>query len=121
MRWPVVLASLLCLGGQAATGDEVATGGNERFERATPPRYVHVFTIYNMEDQSASVLAFGAGTRVGDAYDVVDGRGYVGRLMVDRVELRGCGDAHYYDVQTRFVSRRPGRAPEATVALALAP
>jgi hypothetical protein len=121
VRWPAVLASLVCLAGATVTGDELATGGNERFERATLPRYVHVYTIFSMEDRTASVLAFGAGTRVGDAYDVVDDRGYVGRLMVDRVELHSCGDAHYYDVQTRFVAKRPGRAPDANLALALAP
>lgn len=127
MRWsPVLAASLVLgvlgalLGGDRGSADELATGGNLRMERSTPTRYGHVYTIYQMDEQGAFVLAFGGNTRVGDAYDVVDNRGYVGRLMVDHVELRGCGDVRYYDVRTRFVAKPSGR-PFVDAALALAP
>lgn len=124
MRW--VARSVLGLGltvGLAvglAGADEVATGVNLRLERAAPTHYSHVYTIYQIDDSGAFVLAFGGGTHVGDAYDVVDNRGYVGRLMVDHVELRGCGDARYFDVRARFVGKPPGR-PVVESVLALAP
>ena len=108
------------IAGNGSSADEVATGANARLERTAMPHYSHVFTIYQIDEQGAFVLAFGAGAHAGDAYDVVDSRGYVGRLMVDHVDARGCGDARYFDVKTRFVGKLPAR-PGADAVLALAP
>jgi hypothetical protein len=110
----------LALAGVTASADEVATGSRARLERSAPLRYRHVFTVYRIDETGADLLAFGAGARVGDALEVVDARGYVGRLMIDHVEARGCGAASYLDVRARFVARLPGRATIDAV-LALAP
>lgn len=105
-----------------ASADEVSTGNNARLERLVPPRYNHVYTIYQIDESTASanVLAFGSSVHVGDAYDVVTNRGYIGRVMVDHIELRGCGDARYYDVRARFVGKPPDHVGS-EAALALAP
>jgi hypothetical protein len=113
--------ALLVLAALAAPvrGEEVATGQTAQLRRVAAPRYAHVYSVYATDDDGVMVLAFGD-ARVGEALDLVDERGWLGRLLVDHVETRGCGAAHYLVLRARFVGHAPVREVVGR-ALALAP
>jgi hypothetical protein len=91
-----------------ADAELVATGQSTKLRREGQPRYAHVYSVYASDDTGVMVLAFGE-ARVGEAFDLVDERGWLGRLLVDRVEARGCGAAHYLALRSRFVGHAPAR------------
>jgi hypothetical protein len=101
--WVLVAA----LGG-AAGATELATGQSVRLSRTSLPRYTHVYSVYASDDNGVMVQAFGE-ARVGEVFDLVDERGWLGRLLVDHVESRGCGTARYLALRSRFVGHVPSR------------
>jgi len=103
-----VLLVLLAALSAPAGGEEVETGQSSRLRRVAVPRYTHVYSVYASEDAGVLVLAF-ADARVGEALDLIDERGWLGRLRVDRLETRSCGAAKYIVLHSRFVGHAPTR------------
>jgi hypothetical protein len=103
-----VLLVLLAALGATAGGEEVTTGQSAHLRRVAAARYVHVYSVYASDDAGVMVLAFGD-ARVGEAFDLVDEKGWLGRLLVDRLETRGCGAARYLVLRSRFVGHAPAR------------
>jgi hypothetical protein len=112
---------VLCGLGDATSGARpVKTGAAVQLTRDPHPITTHVYWASEVSEREATVYAFPGGTRVGDRYDLVDQKGYLGRVMVVQVEENNCAEVKYQQALTRFLGTRPHREV-AGLLLALAP
>jgi hypothetical protein len=91
-----------------ADGRPLSTGEAHRVGRGReePQRVYWATTI---SDELAMVQPQPGGAAFGDRFDLVDGAGYLGRAVVERVDDIRCGETTYARAQVRFVDGRLSR------------
>lgn len=111
MRRRFALVAGLCLGtahggmSGLAVAETLPTGQSSRLPRQSAPHYSQVLSVYSSDEMGVIVLAFRTG-RKGDALDLIDEKGWVGRLLIeDRIEVRGCGHTPYLALRARYLGR----------------
>jgi hypothetical protein len=79
-----------------ASAREVATGVTARVAVDDPPSYTEIVWVEPRgDDEGVELVALHVPARVGDSYDIVDERGFLGRARVTRVEQSVCGALTY--------------------------
>ena len=116
---PLALLAFASLSGASADGRTVSTGGSERLlkpeQRLGPMHWAGW-----LDDQRVQIFPHPHHVTMGSRFDIVDERGFVGKVAVDGIDETDGGCGIMYEIATaRWVSR-PSRSIEGQ-AFAVAP